>query len=151
MKYLSFALVLMLAVGGLNSFGQSTAEVTWSFDVTDVGPFEKDLHLKASIAPGWHIYSQFLPEGGPIPTRIQYEEAKTLRTVGQARETGEQIKYYDELFEMEITCYAKEVIFSQRISPPQPVSTIRGQLTYMVCNSNQCIPCHETFSIRVKP
>ncbi len=144
-------MVLMLAGGRFNSYGQSTAEVTWSFEVTDVGPFEKDLHLKANIAPGWHIYSQFLPEGGPIPTRIQYEDGKTIRPVAQARETGEQIKYYDELFEMEITWYAKEVIFSQRISPRQPVSTIRGQLTYMVCNSNQCIPCHETFSVPVKP
>ena len=41
--------------------------VKWNTTVEKVSDTEYDLVLKATIDSGWHLYSQNVPEGGPIP------------------------------------------------------------------------------------
>ena len=46
------------------------------------------LILEGKIDAGWHLYSQFTPDGGPIPLEIQYSEsAGNYVLVGKTKES----------------------------------------------------------------
>ena len=55
--------------------------VTWStsYENTDEHTI---ITVHAEIAEGWHLYSQNLDEGGPIPTSFVLEEDSSFTTVG---------------------------------------------------------------------
>lgn len=127
------------------------APVIWTYEAERVKPQEWRLKLQASLAPGWHIYSQHLQEGGPIPTLIKTEPNQEYSFVGKAEERGKPVQFYDSIYEMEITSYAERVSFLQWIIFDRITSEIKGTVEYMVCDSHQCLPQEEKFTINVQP
>jgi DsbC/DsbD-like thiol-disulfide interchange protein len=107
------------------------------------------LSMRVTLAPGWHIYSQHIKEGGPIPTRITVNSGDDHSLIGTAEEKGKAFHFYDSLYEMNITWYSGEVSFLQRISINRMVPEIRGTIEYMVCNNKQCVPRQEHFTVNV--
>lgn len=132
-------------------FGQSDNPVLWRFHVEKANVDETSILMNASIAPGWHLYSQFLTEGGPVPTHFTFEQSDDFTFMGRVEEAGTPIKFYSELFEMEITWYTGQALFTQRIRLHRPVTTITGRVEYMACNDQICIPADQLFNISIKP
>ena len=125
--------------------------VVWRFDADPLRGHEATLHISARLAPGWHLYSQFLKEGGPVPTRIKFHASDDYVLKGVTGESGIAARFYDDTYEMEITWYSEEVVFEQHILLHRPVTSIRGVVEYMVCNEEMCIPGQRDFSIDVRP
>lgn len=107
--------------------------------------------MSATLAPGWHLYSQFMEEGGPIPTRFYFRPDDGYVLKDGTRERGDAIRIYDDIFNMYVVWYAREVVFEQDIRFLQPALTIRGVIEYMVCSKEVCIPSERVFSLAVKP
>src|SRR5690606_4833338 len=99
--------------------------------------------------PGWHLYSQFIAEGGPIPTRFTFENADGLDLIGMPEEKGKAFRFRDDMYEMEITWYSEKVDFSQKVSITESLSSIRGKVEYMTCNAHTCVPDSREFEIKV--
>lgn len=113
--------------------------VTWSFSSAQLEGNKYQLTYEATIDEGWYVYSQYINDGGPIPTAILHEENDMIVSVGQANETSNHMKDgYDEMFDMDITKYAKSVVFSQTVEVSGP-TTITGYVEYMTCDSIQCL------------
>ena len=64
-------LVLLLMVG--LSFAQHP--VKWTASVEQTNDAEATLVFKAKIEKGWHMYSQFTPDGGPQATVFTYDKS----------------------------------------------------------------------------
>lgn len=107
------AIVFTLTFFSNVSYGQGTPAVNWNFKVEQLSKHELILSITANIAPGWHLYSQHLKEGGPQPTRFRFLPSDEYIPAGQANEKGNQTKFYDEIYEMEITWYTETVSFLQ--------------------------------------
>jgi phosphoribosyl-dephospho-CoA transferase len=71
MRYLSI-LILSLFLSNLQA--QMPVPVKWSQETEQVSDTEYDLIFTATIDEGWNIYSQFVEEGGPIPTGLFYSK-----------------------------------------------------------------------------
>jgi DsbC/DsbD-like thiol-disulfide interchange protein len=140
---------ILLLLG--NVCNAQRAPVTWTYEAERLKPQEWRLKLQASLAPGWHIYSQHLKEGGPIPTLIRTEPNQEYSFVGKAEEKGKPVQFYDSIYEMEITWYAEQVSFVQKIIFDRITSEINGTVEYMVCDSHQCLPQEEKFTINLQP
>lgn len=53
---------------------------------------EYELIATATIDNGWHLYSQVVPEDGPIPTRFSYQSnEKYLKKGNTQEESGETV------------------------------------------------------------
>ena len=65
MKKLLFILIAFLVFS--NGFSQILDPVKWKFKTEKISKNEFNLILEGKIDAGWHLYSQFTPEGGPIP------------------------------------------------------------------------------------
>jgi DsbC/DsbD-like thiol-disulfide interchange protein len=137
---------LFLSTDGAAQRPQPTP-VQWRFELSSANMNEAILHVEARIAPGWHIYSQNLQPGGPLPTRLTFGKQNGYLVMGPTNEQGTAVRYYDKLYDMDIIWYADKVSFTQTIMINQPNTSISGTVEYMVCNEHVCIPAEEKFSV----
>jgi DsbC/DsbD-like thiol-disulfide interchange protein len=142
-------LTALLAGGTPPVFAQDKAGVIWDYKAVPLSKTEVNLLVTASLAPGWHIYSQHLAEGGPPPTRITYLEHRSYRPLGEPKETGNKASFYSDIFEMPIEWYSHTVTFSQRVHLYEPVTAIQGMIEYMTCNDEVCVPARKEFTIDI--
>ncbi|MEJ0055965.1 MAG: protein-disulfide reductase DsbD domain-containing protein [Bacteroidota bacterium] len=119
----------------------------WNFKAEYVKKNKAIVTATAYLEPGWHIYSQFLKEGGPQPTHLSFNNNEGYSPVGRPKENGKPLKFYDDNYEMKITWFSGEVSFQQEIKFTKPPSVIQGTVDYMTCNDQMCIPDTQDFKI----
>jgi hypothetical protein len=130
-------------------FSQGIATARWEARIESINQREATVILKANILPGWHLYSQHIADGGPQPTRIQFEADTGFLLVGGIEERGESIKYHDKTYDMDIIWYSRTVEFRQRVLVNDPMANLRGQVSFMTCNTQVCMPSHYYFIVRL--
>lgn len=135
-------LLIALAVLVLSTTGytQILEPVKWITSVEKVSSTEYNLITKATIESGWHLYSQTVPEGGPIATSFIYDDSEgNIIIVGNtSEEEGHTIN--DPVFKMEIKYFEKDATFKQRIKVEEGVSTVMAFVEFMVCDDSKCLP-----------
>jgi len=129
---------LLLLTFAASLFGQESP-VEWSFSLGTSGDTYAVL-AEADVADGWYIYSQFLDEGGPIPTSISLDGTSALELVGEPTEAGKKISGFDEYFGMEVTKYATKASFSQGFKVAEGTEQVSGTIRFMACTSKKCLP-----------
>ncbi|REE83008.1 thiol:disulfide interchange protein DsbD [Lutibacter oceani] len=124
------------------SIGQAQIHepVKWSTSVEKVSDSEYDLIMQATIEEGWHLYSQNVPEDGPIPTTFTFENTNDYELVGNtSEEKGHTVN--DVVFNMKIKYFENKAIFKQRIKMlSENTSKISGEVEFMVCDDSSCLP-----------
>lgn len=114
--------------------------VKWSYGVEQGNDMECTLVLTATIEKGWHLYSQFIGNDGPIPTSFQFEKSKNFTLLGGVTE-GKPIEEYDKNFEMTLKFFANKAVFKQKIKLLTKKDFVaKGSLEFMVCDDHKCLP-----------
>src|SRR5690554_3553231 len=136
-----FYIFLLLTVVSLTSvFSQIHDPVKWTTAVKKISETEYDLISTATIDPGWHLYSQDVPEDGPIPTYFDFQENPHYKAIGAVKE-DKGITEMDPVFEMIIKYFDNEANFTQRIElTGDQGTTITGEVEFMVCDDTNCLP-----------
>lgn len=127
--------------------------VNWTIDIEHIEGDRYNIIYRADIEDGWNVYSQFIDEGGPVPTSITYESLEGVTLIGDAKETGARKEGMDPLFEMRVIKYLSEEVFTitQEITTDHNTDEITGYLTYMCCNDEKCLPPTDVeFTLRPK-
>ena len=114
--------------------------VKWSFESKKTGDGEYELRFMAKMDEGWHVYSQFVPSGGPIPTSFKFDNPVGFTLVGKVREP-KPLEENDPNFNMVVKYFAKSVEFTQKVKviSDKPVE-VKGFLEFMCCNNQNCLP-----------
>lgn len=134
----------------LCAFAQIEAPVKWSYAAKKTGPAEAVVFIKATIEPGWHIYSLNTKDGGPIKTSFIFNKSTTYSTVGKPMEPKPTV-HYEKSFGMNVSYFEKEVVFQQKIKLKKAATTVKGTLEFMTCNDHKCLPPADiAFNIPVK-
>lgn len=137
-KVLSFMLLLMIAWA---AEAQILTPVKWKIKLEDSDSSVKTLLFSAKLDNGWHLYDMNLPEGGPISTSFNYEMLKGAKTVGSPVPSKKATTVYDEQFEMNLSWYAHEVSFTQKLEITNPKAfKVEGYVEFMACNDENCLP-----------
>lgn len=149
MRKICFSITLILL--NFCVLAQISKPVKWSFAAQEVADGQADLLLTALIEPGWHVYSQFIEEGGPIPTSFKFTPSKDYALVGKTTESPKAVSAFDKAFNMQIAWHEKKVVFRQRIKLNTSNTEVNGTLEFMVCDDSRCLPPEEVgFKIPVK-
>ncbi len=115
--------------------------VSWSQEAEKISDTEYNLVFTAEIQDGWYVYSQFLDDGGPVPTTFTFTSDDGITMLGKLTETGDNKKdKFDDIFGMQLIKYGDEVKFIQKIQVSSTVKSVKGYLTYMTCNNESCLP-----------
>lgn len=132
------------------TFAQIENPVSWSFSTTPAADGNVTVNFVASIEQGWHLYSQFIEEGGPVPTTFTFEDVTGYELVGKVAENGSIHSGFDETFKMDLAYFDTKVTFSQVVNLNGASATVGGYLEFMVCNDEKCLPpTYVDFSIPV--
>ncbi|NQV01731.1 MAG: thioredoxin family protein [Bacteroidia bacterium] len=131
---------LVLLLLPLLSLSQVLEPVKWSFKTERTNQEEATLLLIAKIDKGWHLYSQNLPPGGPLPTVFTFIESENYTLIGETSEP-EGVEEYDPNFEMDLKFFDGIVVFKQKIKIlTSKTFTITGELEFMCCDDKRCLP-----------
>ena len=74
--------------------------VKWKYEVKALGDQEYEIIFKATIDDGWHLYSQFVEEGEPVPTSFGFDSIPEIEFIGPVEERGELETDFDPNFDM---------------------------------------------------
>lgn len=136
---MKYYLLFAFFVFGLNGFSQILDPVEWATSIEKISETEYDLVVTATIEPGWHLYSQTVPEDGPIPTTFTFESSESYTLVGTTiEEEGHVID--DPVFMMRIKYFENKAVFKQRVVFANKPETIKGSVEFMVCDDSKCLP-----------
>ena len=132
------------------AFAQIDAPVRWSYAAKRVSPTEAVILVKATIEPGWHIYSQNMKEGGPVVTSFTFAPGQNFTVVGKPTEP-KPITKYEEVFKMNVGYFENSVVFQQKVKfKGKGAATVKGKVEYMTCNDRKCLPPDEVeFNVAV--
>lgn len=115
--------------------------ISWSFTSKKIDATTYSVVLKAKIEPGWHVYSQTTPDGGPVPTAIAFTKNPLLTLQGTPKEIGKLEQRYEPLFGVDVKQYSKEVVFQQTVKVKGKARTaLVGTVEFMACNDEMCLP-----------
>ena len=119
--------------------GQILDPVSWDTEVKKISDNEFELISTATIDYGWHLYSQTVPEEGPLPTVFTYNTQKGVVLEGSTIEPEGHTEF-DKTWGTDIKYFSDEAIFRQRIKVTETVGVINGEVEYQVCDDERCLP-----------
>jgi hypothetical protein len=128
---------------------QSSKQVSWNYSAKKISDGVFEIHMTATVAGDYHIYSQTLGVDGPIPTSFKFTKNPLLVLDGKVKEQGKAIKKLETVWNGNVTYYEKTVDFVQVVKIKGKAKTnVSGVAEFMVCNEKQCLPPSEvTFKV----
>lgn len=114
--------------------------VTWSCSTESLGNNEYNVVIKAEIEDGWHLYSQNIPDGGPVPTTFTFEENPSLQLIENVKESNNVIEHEDPVFNIRLSYFEKNATFTQKVKLNGDAASLTGSVEFMCCNDGTCIP-----------
>jgi len=149
MKLKSRLIAFIIILSAFAVQAQIIEPVKWEFKTKVTGANTAELQFVASINKGWHLYSQHLPEGGPMPTEFKFEKLNRVQLVGVLTEPT-ALEIFDEMFKMKVKYFDNSVTFVQKIKLTSDKQVlVSGTLSYQACNDESCIPGESEFSFNV--
>lgn len=128
--------------------------VSFSVSQKKLSDSEFEIVFTGKAEAGWHVYSTDIPDGGPTPATINFDEQKGVEPVGKLTARGKVHKAYDNLFGMEVSYMENTVVFAQKMRITDATYSVKGYLNYGACNDENCMPptnVEFTFSGSGKP
>jgi thiol:disulfide interchange protein len=142
MKKLALIVSLILPLTAMKA--QVIEPVHWKYATEKTSGQEYMLVFTASIDRTWHLYSQDLPKGGPIPTTFTFMESNDFQLVGKVEEITKPEVKFDPNFKFNVKMFSNEAVFKQSVRlTGQPPVVVRGSVEFMSCDDKNCLPPRE--------
>ncbi|CAM4030557.1 cytochrome c biogenesis protein CcdA [Flavobacterium branchiophilum] len=132
-------LFLFLIIGLFQIQAQIKNPVKWTTKIDKISENEFLLIVNGAIDSGWHLYSQFTPDNGPLPMTLSYKNTKgNYELIGKTKESTYK-KQYNDIFEVDEYYFETKVQLTQKVKIVNPKTTeIDLHLEYQVCK-DACI------------
>jgi thiol:disulfide interchange protein len=113
--------------------------VKWSSKTEKISDTEFNLVISGKIDNGWHVYSQFTPDGGPLSMVLTFINSKgNYELVGKAVESPYK-KQFNDVFGVDEYYFEKNVTVTQKVKITNPkTDKIKLSVDYQVCKES-CI------------
>ena len=148
MKKIYYLLFLMFAFATAQA--QILNPVKWKPKIEKKSNSEYLLTINGEIEADWHVYSQFTPEDGPLPTELIFHNKKgNYEVVGKATES-ETKREFNDVFGVDEVFFSDQVTFTQIIKNNNSENEIiQLELFYQVCKES-CISETKYFEFNLK-
>ena len=150
MKKALFALSLVIAGFAVQA---QLNPISWTFTAKKTADKTYEIHMKATIQAGWHLYSQIQPgDAVASPTTFTLNPNPLLSTEGKITEQGKMEKFHDAKLDISANQYSGSVDFVQVVKLKANAKTsLTGSVEYQTCNDQKCLPAKTIpFSIAIK-
>ncbi|WP_158727968.1 MULTISPECIES: protein-disulfide reductase DsbD [unclassified Flavobacterium] len=147
MKKIILLLIAFLAFANGNA--QILDPAKWTTKIEKKSDTRYLLIFNAVIDNEWHLYSQFTPDGGPLPLEIIFKNQKgNFKLIGKAKESKTRTAFND-IFEVNETFFEKKAQIQQEIELTNTKLTeVKVDFNYQVCK-DVCINVEKNFTIKI--
>jgi thiol:disulfide interchange protein DsbD len=123
--------------------------VKWTAKIEKKSGSNAILIFDGTIEKDWHMYSQFTPDGGPLPLEIVFKNQKgNYNLVGKAKE-GKTKTAFNDVFGVNETFFEGKAHIEQEIIITNPnLKTVDVDFDFQVCKE-VCINSNKKFSISI--
>ena len=130
------AMVVLVQVAG----AQIQNPVHWAYGLKKLDDKTYEVHLKATIDEGWHIYAQKQPETAvAVPTKILFTLTEGLSLIKTPVESGKKEIYTVKEAGVTNYEYSNSVDFIQKVTLTSNLKEIKGTITYQTCTHQMCL------------
>ena len=112
MKRTIIIILCLLATFGVTA--QQLDPAKRSFSVKETSATEAELVITVKLDNGWHMYSQYTDENGPLPTVFEFTPSSDYTLVGKVVEPKPH-EEMDPLFGCVVKSFEGTVVFRQKI------------------------------------
>ena len=123
------------------------AQVKWTQSVKMTDDKNGVITFTANIDPGWHVYSNDMPDGGPIPLSIDWDKKDGVKLVGGLKPNKAPKSEYDEMFEMNVRHWDGSVSLTQKFTTTASKYNLEGTIRYQACNDQGCHSGNDPFTL----
>ncbi|MGL4364565.1 MAG: protein-disulfide reductase DsbD family protein [Bacteroidales bacterium] len=149
-KICLWILSLILSLG-IYAQGGILKPIKWDIKLEQISSNEALLTLKGSIDASWIVYGLDNPSDGPLPISIKLDQNKDFSLVNSLTEVKPAKVKYDELFEMQVRYFEKEVLVQQILKFSEGITTLelKGSVEAQGCNDTECVLLNEDFATQI--
>ena len=136
-KILCLFLGIFLSINSI----KSQEPVSFTTSVNPISENKYELIITSSIEKNWRLYSQFLKEGGAIPTEFTFKNEVTdsFNLIGKMIES-ETITKFDPIFQLDQSYFIDSNTFKQVIEiNSSEISKVFANIMYQACDDSLCI------------
>ena len=134
----NFTLLLLFLIS-FSASSQILNPVKWEFGSEKITDTEYTLVFVAKMDPHWALYSQFVEEGGPLPTLFSFESSPGFERIETVMESdANKVTQHDPVFEMVVSKFYDKAVFKQRVRVKSSAFTMRGNIDFMTCDDSKC-------------
>lgn len=137
-KIVSTCLFVLICL--LPALAQIQEPIKFTTELNKLSETEAELVFKATIDPGWHLYSTELPEDGPVSATITFNKMEGAEPIGKLTPRGNVVEHFDSMFEMTLKYFENQGTFVQKVKLTGGAYTLEGYLQYGACNDENCLP-----------
>ncbi len=121
----------------------------WTSRTEKISGNEFNLIFEGTIENGWHIYSQWTPDGGPLPMEVTIENAKNnFQLVGKAQESKTK-KQFNPVFEVDEIYWDNKVTITQKVKViNEKLTSISATIEFQICKES-CINQEKNFTFKL--
>ena len=147
MKKLYFLFFALVAFSSLQA--QILDPSKWTSRTEKISGNEFNLIFEGTIEDGWHIYSQWTPDGGPLPMEVTIKNAKNnFQLIGKAQESKTK-RQFNPVFEVDEIYWDKKVTITQKIKViNEKLASIDAVLEFQICKES-CINQDKSFTFKL--
>jgi thiol:disulfide interchange protein len=147
MKKLLFILTAFLVFTNVNS--QILDPVKWTTKIEQKSEGVFVLTFSGVIEKEWHMYSQFTPDGGPLPMEVIFKnQSGNYSLIGKAKESKTKTAYND-VFEVNETFFEGKAQIQQEIKLTNPkLNKVEVELNYQACKE-VCLNLVKKFTFQI--
>ena len=141
--------LLFFSVAFVKVNAQILEPLKWTAKIEKKSDTNFILIFDGVIEKDWHVYSQFTPDGGPLPLEIAFKNQKgNYNLVGKAKE-GKTRTAFNDIFGVNETFFEGKAHIEQEIALINPgLKTVEVEFDFQVCKE-VCINSNKKFSLAV--
>ena len=149
-KFLLLGLFGLMALLGSTAAAQQLDPVKWTYSVSETSATEAELVFTAKLDAGWHLYSQYTSDQGPLPISFEFNDSPDYQRIGKVSEPKPH-EEMDEMFGVVVKSFSGTVVFRQKVKRLSGKDfKVSGIFSYQLCNDGSCIaPEDRDFSFTV--
>jgi len=150
-KIIQATTAILLLLIAANTFAQQQERpIKWVATVEQIKPDSATLIFTANIEKGWHTYSQFTPDGGPIATAFTFPKSSTYVVAGKTSEPKPD-EAFDKDFGVKVMTLQGTPVFKQTIAIKNKKKfTIPVKIDYEACK-DKCLFLDTTIVFTINP
>ncbi len=147
-KIFFFITLFLITISSLQA--QIIDPAHWKHRVKVVDDTHALLIMEAEIDPGWHMYSQFFEDGGPVKMTFDFKQSPNYKRIGKVKESPKPHEEIDKIFDVKVAYFDKKARLTQKIQRIATQDfTVKASVHYQVCSDESCVNFDQDFEFKV--